>query len=393
MKKMLIIGLVLVFALAMGLVACGEGGETDTTAGETGTTVAYAPGTWTFTFNTFFPATNNIAIVGEMWQKEITERTNGAVAFDYLPGASLTAAKDVYDGVVTGISDLGFSVVAYTPGVFPITELLDMPHGYPSGYVATMVANDYYKKFQPAEFKDVQVLAFYGTGPQVVMTTDKPVRKLADAKGLVLRSTGVGATIAGLLGAEGYAAAQNEAYELMSKGTIDGTIAPREVLKGWKQAEVVKYVTQCFSIGSMTTMYLVMNKDKWDELPADIQQIFTETSEKYVEYWANVASGYDYDGIVALKAQPGREVIDLDATEAAAWKAAVRPIIDEKLAALTAAGFTDDYEAYLLERIAYWQGQAPSEEECSTWVKANLAATTVAPPTTVAPATATTTAP
>ncbi len=45
-----------------------------------------------FTFNTFFPATNNIAIVGEMWQKEITERTNGAVEFDYLPGASLTAA-------------------------------------------------------------------------------------------------------------------------------------------------------------------------------------------------------------------------------------------------------------------------------------------------------------
>jgi TRAP-type C4-dicarboxylate transport system substrate-binding protein len=173
----------------------------------------------------------------------------------------------------------------------------------------------------------------------------------------------------------------------MSKGTIDGTIAPREVLKGWKQAEVVKYVTQCFSIGSATTMYLVINKDKWEELPADIQTIFTETSEKYLEYWAKVSSGYDFDAIVALKEQPGREVIDLDETEAAAWKAAVRPIIDEKLAALTAAGFTDDYEAYLLERIAYWQGQAPSEEECSTWVKANLVATSVAPPTTAAPTT------
>jgi TRAP-type C4-dicarboxylate transport system substrate-binding protein len=203
MKKALIIGFILVFALGMGLVACGGGDETGTTAGGTGTTVAYSPGTWTFTFNTFFPATNNIAIVGEMWQKEITERTNGAVAFKYLPGASLTAPKDVYDGVVTGISDLGFSCVAYTPGVFPVTELLDMPIGYPAGYVSTMVVNDFFKEFQPAEFEDVHVLAFYGTGPQVVMTTDKPVRKLADAKGLVLRSTGVGATIAGLLGAEG----------------------------------------------------------------------------------------------------------------------------------------------------------------------------------------------
>jgi TRAP-type C4-dicarboxylate transport system substrate-binding protein len=386
MKKALIFGFVLAFVLAMALVACDEGGETATTEGETATTVAeatttsvYEPGTWTYTFNTFFPATNNIAIVGEMWQAEITERTNGAVAFEYLPGASLTAAKDVYDGVVTGISDLGFSCVAYTPGVFPVTELLDMPIGYPMGYVSTMVVNDFYNEFQPAEFDDVHVLAFYGTGPQVVMTTDTPVRTLEDAEGLVLRSTGVGATIAGLLGAEGYAAAQNEAYELMSKGTIDGSIAPREVLKGWKQAEVVKYVTQCFSIGSITTMYLVMNKDKWDELPADIQQVFTEVSQKYVEYWANVGSGYDYDAMVALSEQPDREVIDLDATESARWAAAVRPMIDEKLAALTAAGFTDDYEAYLLERIAYWQTNAPSEEECSAWVAENVAAPTPAP--------------
>jgi TRAP-type C4-dicarboxylate transport system substrate-binding protein len=249
-----------------------------------------------------------------------------------------------------------------------------MPIGYPMGYVSTMVVNDFYNEFQPAEFDDVKVLAFYGTGPQVVMTVDEPVRTLDDMPGLVLRSTGVGATIAGLLGAEGYAAAQNEAVELMQKGTIDGTIAPREVLKGWSQAEVVKYVTQCFSIGSITTMYLVMNKDKWDELPADIQQIFTETSTKYVEYWANVASGYDYDGIVALNEQPGREVIDLSEEEGALWAAAVRPMIDDKLAALTAAGFTDDYEGYLLERIAYWQSSAPTEEECSAWVVENVKA-------------------
>ena len=379
MKKTLIVVFMLVFALTMVLVAC-EGEETETTEGETETTEAvtetsvYEPGSFNYTFNTFFPATNNIAIVGEMWQAEITERTNGAVTFEYLPGASLTAPKDIYDGVVTGISDLGFSCVAYTPGVFPITELLDYPLGYPMGYVSTMVVNDFYNEFQPAEFDDVHVLAWYGTGPQVVMTVDTPVRTLEDCSGLVLRSTGVGAAIAGALGAEGYAAAQNEAYELMSKGTIDGSIAPREVLKGWKQGEVVKYVTQAFSIGSITTMYLVMSKDKWDELPADLQQVFTEVSEKYVEYWANVASGYDFDAIEFLLAQPEREVIDLPEEEAAKWKAAVRPMIDEKLAALTAAGFTDDYEAYVQERIEYWLANAPTEEECSAWVAENVAA-------------------
>ncbi len=390
MRKAVAWGLVLLLALTMGVVACGGSDETTTTAAPTSTatggedttttpagettdtTSAYAEGTWVFTFNTFFPATNNIAIVGEMWQAEITKRTNGAVKFEYLPGASLTAANKVYDGVVTGISDVGFSCLAYTPGVFPVMELLDYPLGYPDGYTSTMVVNDFYNQFKPAEFDDVHVFCFYGTGPQVLFSTGEPVRALADVEGLVIRSTGVGATIAGLLGAEGYAAAQNEAYELMSKGVIDGSIAPREVLLGWKQAEVVKYVTQCFSIGSITSMYMVMNKDKWDELPADIQQVFNDVTQESIESWAKVGAAYDYDAMVFFNEQQGREVIDLSDEESAAWKAAVRPMIDEKLAALKDAGFADDYEGFVTGKIEEWTTEAVSEEECSAWVKENI---------------------
>ena len=371
MKKALIIGLILVFALAMAMVACGEGDDGATTTEDTGSTATYDPGTWKFTFNTFFPATNEIAIVGEMWQAEITERTNGAVEFEYLPGGSLTPPPETYDAVVTGICDVGFSLGAYTLGKFPVNELVDYPLGYPSGWVATHVANDFYNEFQPAEFDETHVLAWYATGPQVVLTVNTPVRTLEDCSGLVLRSTGVGAKIAGYLGAEGYGASQGEAYELMQKATIDGSIAPREVLKGWNQADVVNNVTQCFTIGSVTNMYMVMNKDQWDELPADIQQIFTDVSAEYVEYWAKVSSGLDYDGIAALEAKGG-EVIDLSDEEGARWLAAVRPMVDEKIAELTAAGFTDDYETYITDRIDYWADQAPTEAECSAWMAENV---------------------
>lgn len=391
MRKALILGLVLTFVFAGVLAACGGGGETTTTtappttagpvttAGPTTTAApettvsTYAPGQWKFTFNTFFPATNKIAIVGEMWMAEITKRTNGAVVFDYLPGASLTPGPKVFDGVTTGISDLGFSVFAYTPGIFPVMELLDFPNGYPAGYVATHVINDYYSNFKPAELDKVKALAFYGTGPQVVFTVKKPVMTLADMKGLVIRSTGVGSAIATALGAEGYAAPQNEAYELMSKGVIDGSIAPREVLLGWKQAEVVKNVTQAFAIGSVTSMYLIMNLDKWNALPPDIQQIFTEVSAEYVEYWAKVASAYDYDAMVFFKEQGAdRQVIDLSPEESAKWVEAVQPMINKKLDDLKAAGLTEDYHGFLLDRIKYWTEKAVSEADCSAWVAENI---------------------
>ena len=119
-------------------------------------------------------------------------------------------------------------------------------------------------------------------------------------------------------------------------------------------------------------MYLVMNNDKWNDLPPEIQQIFTDVSAEYIEYWAKVASAYDYDAMVFFNEQPEREEIDLSEEENAAWKTAVRPMIDEKNTALKGAGFTDDYEGFIQERIAYWAQNQVSEEECSAWVKENI---------------------
>jgi TRAP-type transport system periplasmic protein len=263
--------------------------------------------------------------------------------------------------------------VAYTPGLFPATELVDMPQGYPSGYVATMVANDYYNQFKPAEFDKVHVFYFYATGPQVIFTTKQPVKKLEDLKGLVLRSTGVGSNIATALGASGYAAAQNEAYELMSKGTISGSIAPREVLLGWKQAEVVNYVTECLDIGSVSNMYVVMNKDKWNALPADLQKIFTDTSNTWVQYHAKVSSAYDQGGMVYFKAQPGRQEINLSSEESARWVAAVQPLLNKTITDIKGKGLAgDNLEKYLKDRIKYWAAKAVSDADCDAWVKDNV---------------------
>src|SRR5512135_448122 len=74
--------------------------------------------TYKFTYNNFFPPTHLNSRLAEQWIAEIKKRTGGAVTIDYFPGATLTAAAKVYDGVVSGISDIGFSVVAYTPGIF-----------------------------------------------------------------------------------------------------------------------------------------------------------------------------------------------------------------------------------------------------------------------------------
>jgi len=311
--------------------------------------------------------------LAEQFCEEVNKRSNGRVEISYYSGGTLTPAPQVYGGVVEGISDIGMSVLAYSMGRFPATELVDMPHAYPNGWVATMVANDFYKEFKPKEFDDVHVLYFHAHGPGVLFTTEKPVRKLEDLKGLTIRSTGIGAKIIEALGAEGYGGSQGEAYELMSKGTVDGSLTPREVLKGWKQAEVVKYVTNCCDVGYTANMFVVMNKDKWDSLPSDVQKVFTEVSEEWLEKHARVWTYYDKVAIDYFLTFEGRELIELPPQEMARWIEATQPLLEEYISEKTAMGLpATDYEAYLIEQTEYWAEKTPTEGFCVDWVEQEL---------------------
>jgi TRAP-type C4-dicarboxylate transport system substrate-binding protein len=325
------------------------------------------------TYNNFFPPTHYHSILAEEFCKEIGKRTDGRVEITYYAGGGLAPAAETYDAVVEGICDIGMSCLAYTMGRFPASELVDIPHGYPNGWVASKVANDFYDNFKPEELSDTHVLYFHAHGPGVILTTNKPVRTLEDMEGLVLRSTGVGAAIAEALGATGYAAAQGEAYELMQKGTIDGSVTPPEVLKGWNQAEVVNYVTNCYGVGYTTDMFVVMNLDKWNSLPSDIQQVFTEVSQEWIEKHAKVWVYYDKVGKDYFLTFDGREWIELSSGEMARWVDAAAVVKDTYMAEKGAMGLSvEDYESYLNERVAYWSGQAPSEADCVAWVEAEL---------------------
>ncbi len=93
------------------------------------------------TYSIFFPATHGHTVLATEWAKEIEKRTNGAVKINMYPGATLTPADQCYDGVVKGISDIGMSVLSYTKGRFPLTEVIDLPQGYKSGSQVTQLCN------------------------------------------------------------------------------------------------------------------------------------------------------------------------------------------------------------------------------------------------------------
>jgi len=151
------------------------------------------------TFSIFFPPTHGQTKAAMDWAKEIETLTDNKVQITVFPGGTLTKAPQCYSGVVNGISDLGFSLFAYTRGRFPVMAAVDLPMGYPDGKTASKVAQEFAKTFKPEELNDVKVLYLHAHGPGL-LHTKKPVRKLEDLKGMKIRATGLSAKVVQALG-------------------------------------------------------------------------------------------------------------------------------------------------------------------------------------------------
>jgi TRAP-type C4-dicarboxylate transport system substrate-binding protein len=294
--------------------------------GVTGMSLAQDP--IKLTYSCFFPPTHIQAQLAKSWCQEVEKRTNGKVIVEFFPGGTLTKAKQVYDGVVQGISDMGFCLFGYTRGRFPLMEVVDLPLGYPNGKVATKVANAVYQEFKPKELSDVKVMYLHAHGPGLLHTKEKPVKKMEDLKGLKIRSHGTTAKVVKALGGTPVAMPMPELYQSLQRGVVDGALYPVEVNKGWKMAEVVGYCTENASNSYTTTFFVVMNKDKWSELPKDAQKAILEINGEWVDKHGQAWDESDKLGYEALKSK-GREIIKLSKEELERWGKATRPVLEE----------------------------------------------------------------
>jgi TRAP-type transport system periplasmic protein len=287
----------------------------------------------------FFPPDNKISVVMDQWCKEVEKRTNGAVKVTQFPGGTLTPPAQTYISVTRGVTDIGLSFFSYTMGRFPLMEALDLPLGYRSAYVATKLANEFYKKFKPKELDEVKVL-FLTTSPPHMLFAKKPVKNLEDLKGLKIRSTGTSAKVVAALGGVPVSMPMSEAYDALSKGVAQGIIGPYEPMKGFRLAEVVDNSTE-YGSAYVNANYIVMNKDKWNSLPANIQKIIEQINDEWVERMGKLWDELDKEGKDVFLQKGGKAVV-LSKEENAKWSAKLRPILDEYVAGMKAKGLPAD---------------------------------------------------
>ncbi len=284
--------------------------------------------TYTFTYSNFFPPSHIQSQLAEAWCAEVEKRTDGQVKIHYYPGETLTQAAQVYDGVVTGRSDIGMSCLLYTRGRFPLMDVINLPFGNPNGRFATAAFNEIYEQFQPEELADTHVLYLHAHGPGLIHTKDKPVRSMEDLKGMKIRSPGPVAQTLEALGATPVSMPMPDVYQSLQRGVVDGAVYPIESSEGWKLGEVTNYSIANYEIAYSVGFFTVMNKDKWNSLPADIQDTITEVNQEWAIKTAQAWDAIDYEG-VRFTMRQGNTMIGIGTDEARKWAQAIEPVFDK----------------------------------------------------------------
>jgi TRAP-type C4-dicarboxylate transport system substrate-binding protein len=195
-----------------------------------------------------------------------------------------------------------------------------------------------YKQFDPKELQDTKVMYLHAHGAGLLHTKGKAVRTMEDFKGMKLRGHGTSALVINALGGTPVSLPMPELYQSLQKGIVKGALYPLETNKGWRMAEVVDYVTESNSIAYTSSFYVVMNKDKWEKIPADLQKIIMEINQEWIGKHGLAWDESDKIGLEYFKSL-GHEVISLSDAEAARWKTTIEPVIDTYTEKMNEKGF------------------------------------------------------
>lgn len=281
--------------------------------------------------------------VVEPWCDTIAKESNNRMRCQILPAMTGGGTPaQLVDRVKDGVDDIVLTLPGYTPGRFPIMEAFELPFMTNTAEVASAAAWDYMNKHATKEFPGTKILATWVHDEGFVSTSNKPIAKMEDFKGLKIRAASrQSSKLLAVLGATPVGMPIPPVADAMSKGTIDGFLTAWEIIPSFKLHEVSKYHTEIESSRpSMFTASFVMamNQAKYDSLPADLKRVIDKNSGPALS--RTIGRYWDEATAVGRKAAAdrGNQFVKINAAETDRWIKVSAPLYDEWVADMDKKG-------------------------------------------------------
>ncbi len=268
----------------------------------------------------------------EPWAKQVEENSGGAVKIEIYPAMSLGGRPpELIQQARDGVVDIIWTVNGYTPGLFPRTEVMELPNVFKNDPVAANLAlYDMFESDLKEEYQGVEVMFLHVHAGQGIQMRDKEVRSPADMAGLNMRiPTRTGAWIIEALGANPVAMPVPELPQALQKGVVDGAFIPWEIIPPLKIQEQTEYQIEGADMERFgtTTFQVSMNKARWDGLPPEIQAAFRDASGP--DWWAKVGEVWRATDDFGIKfaTDAGNTHVVLSEEETKAFNDALEPVV------------------------------------------------------------------
>ncbi len=277
------------------------------------------------------------------WADAVAEASGGKVHIEIFPSMTLGGRPpELISQVRDGVVDLVWTVNGYTPGLFPRTEVFELPTVYKNDPAATnMALAEIFESDLKEEYKGVEVMFLHVHAGQGIHMRDTEVHSPADLAGKKMRiPTRTGGWIIEALGASPAAMPVPELPPALQKGVVDGAFIPWEIIPPLKIQEQTKYQIEGADEARFgnTVFQVSMNQARWNGLPKDIQLAFRTASggdwpEKVGEIWR---AADDFG--IKMAVDSGNEHIMLTEEETEVFDKAMLPVVDRWIDEVSAKG-------------------------------------------------------
>lgn len=209
----------------------------------------------------------------------IEKESNGEIRFDIFPSGQI--GKDIVALVDSGVADIGFIPASVQSQKFPLTSVAELPGEVGSACEGTARLWELSKPggaLDQDEYgpQNLHVLAVATTPPYFLFTHGRKVERLADLRGLKIRTSGsaMDGTISELGGVP-LKIAPSEIYDAAVRGTVDGMMLPYSSMDHYDLMSRLNNVLSDVPLGVGSVLF-IMKSARWDALSDEDKKIFSE---------------------------------------------------------------------------------------------------------------------
>jgi len=259
-------------AVATGLAACGN--KTQNGAGNAATSQQTLK--WNMV-TSWPPGLPGLGVGAENLAKRIEAASAGRLKIKVFAGGELVPALEVFDAVRIGTAQMGHDASYYHRGKVPAAQYFTaIPFGLNANEMnawfyhggALEMWHEYYEQFGLIAFPAGQ------TGVQMAGWFNREINSVADLQGLKMRIPGLGGEVMQRAGVTQVTLPASEIFTSLQTGAIDAAewVGPyNDVSLGLHKAARYYYYPGWHEPGP--TLQCTINKEAWDSLPEDLQQI------------------------------------------------------------------------------------------------------------------------